>query len=716
MAGLLIAVALLFPPAESWTHYTCMSAVEDVLPREGSAVCATSGGLLFVSTDGGEIALDSVYAYPGRLSHSRVSGLAEDGEGNLWVCLYGGGIDLFRPDGTSESFGLLEGLPAKLEVSAVLPDTAVYAATSEGLAVRETGYFQTYTTSSTGGGLPSNVILCLQSLDSGLMVGTDQGPALLAAGAHPGSASSWTSYPELAGTAVREMGLAGDTLWAAASSGLVALPAAAGSWQEVPSYPADLAYSLDVSGDTLAVGGRMAVHCRTADGWSSDSSFPGEVISSVDLLGGGQILAGQYAVFSEDRAWGEGLVLGWPGGDWDRYVHPGIPANDLESVSAVPGVVWAGTDDNGAGYLAAGEWTTVRSELPYNSQIFAVEAAPDAGYAASYNHGLCWVETGGEQTDVICWTADDGLINDQVVDMARAEAGEVWLAQVPFDETEESGAVHLSWLPGVEGSETWIEYTQLDGLPSGTVNSIDVVPGEEGRAWAGTAGGAALLDLGSGEVLTVLDAGDGLPSTNVLRVACSADGSVWLGTTAGLAVREPEGSLGQVEEVDGSVEALCLDGLGGAWAGTSKGLYRVDADGSVEEMNTFNSPLLSLEVSALDSDPEQGLVYVATTDHGLWRIDLDGGLQGDGTHPVLYPNPFLPATDGTVRVAGLADQTTRMRVFDLSGSLVYESQPAPRSQLAWDGQTESGQAASGTYMVMVRQGGSSWLLKLALVR
>jgi len=164
------------------------------------------------------------------------------------------------------------------------------------------------------------------------------------------------------------------------------------------------------------------------------------------------------------------------------------------------------------------------------------------------------------------------------------------------------------------------------------------------------------------------------------------------------------------------VEALCLDNLGGAWVATSQSLYLLGAAGSVEEINTFNSPLLSLNISGLDCDTEQGLVYIATTDHGLWQVELSSGLQGDGSAPVLYPNPFLPADHGTVRVAGIPDETAQMRVFDLSGSLVYESEPVRRSLLGWDGSAGTGSAASGTYIVIVRQGGSSWLLKLALVR
>ena len=716
MAALLMALVFAFPGAESWTHYTHLGAVYDVAAWDSTIACATSGGVAFASLTSQGISWDSTYTYPGRLSHSRASDLSRDDSGNLWVGLYGGGIDLFMPDGSVERFGLLEGLPANLEINQVVPDTLVYAATTQGLSIRELGFFQTYTNSSTGGGLPSNRVLCLLPTADGLMVGTDQGASLLLGGAYPGTASSWTEYSETQGTEIRDLAAGTDTIWAASSSGLLRL-ASGGSWQQHPAYPGGAAYSVEASGDTLVVGGANAVYCRTGAGWSSDSSFPGEVISAL-LIEDGQLLAGQYAIFSDQRAWGEGLAVGWPTLQW-RKSHPsGIPANDLESVSATSQAVWTGTDDNGAGVLMDGAWTIIRSVLPSQTQIFSVLSAQEGGYVAPYYFGLCWVEMDESGTgQTVCWTADEtDLINNQVVDMASPSPGMVWLAQVPFTESEQSGAVLLSWVPGLEGSEQWTQFQQLQGLPSGTVNSIDVPFGESGTAWAGTGAGAVKLSEAQGEAVEVLEVADGLPAAEVLRVACAPDGGVWFGTTGGLARLDPQGMVEQFGAVIGSVEALCLDNLGAAWASTSQALYRVDADGAVEEINTFNSPLLSLDITAMDCDTERGLLYIATSDHGLWEVELESGLQGDGSGPVLFPNPFLPEVDGVVRVAGLPDEATTFRVFDLSGSLVYESQPTSRSQLTWDGSTASGTAASGAYIVVVEQGAVSWLRKLALVR
>jgi ligand-binding sensor domain-containing protein len=717
MTAAMLALLAALGGSWEWSHYTSMTAVEDLLVEGGSVACATSGGLVFASLEAGAVSLDSTYAYPGRLSHSRVRGLARDSAGNLWACLYGGGIDVFLQGGGSEHIGLLEGLPPELEVNAVVPDTTVWAATTEGLAVRELGFFETYTPSSTGGGLPSARVLCLQPMAEGLLVGTDQGMALLESGGFPGSASSWTGFPETTGLEVRGMAADGDSVWAATSGSLLSLAVGDSSWTAVPGPSWDGVYSVDARGDTLAVGTRAAVHCRTAEGWSSDTAFLGKAVSAVEVLDGA-LLVGQYSLFSEDRSWGEGMFLGWPGEGWSQLSPPGIPANDLESVSAGYGSVWVGTDDNGAGYLTGGEWTRIRSELPSKSQLFSVLAQSGAGFAAPYHAGLCWVEMeDGAVADTVCWTAgEDGLINDQVVDMSQADEGSVWLAQVPFTESEQSGAVLLSWTPGEEGSETWTRFTQLEGLPSGTVNAVDRLPFDRRRAWAGTGSGAALLDAESGDVEQVLSTADGLPSSDVRALACAADGTTWLGTTAGLARLLPGGTVEAVDAVSGSVASVCPDNRGGVWVATSSALYRIGPDDQVEEITPFNSPLLSLSISGLDCDTERGLLYVATTDHGLWEVDLGDGLQGDGSGPVLYPNPFLPDRDGALRVAGLSDLPTTLRVFDLSGSLVYESQPADRSELSWDGSAEAGPAASGTYMVLVEQQGSRWLRKLAVVR
>jgi len=717
MTATLLAVLAALGGTYEWTHYASMTAVEDLLVEDELVVCATSGGLVFATLSGDGLALDSTYAYPGRLSHSRVRGLARDAAGNLWVCLYGGGIDVFEQSGGSEHIGLLEGLPPDLQVNAVVPDTVVYAATTEGLAVRELGFFETYTPSSTGGGLPSSRILCLQQTPEGLLVGTDQGMAMLESGGFPGSSSSWTGYPETSGLEIRQIAVDGDSAWAATSGKLLSQAYGDSSWSAVAGPNWDGVYSVDAQGDTLAVGTRASVHCRTAAGWSSDSAFLGKAVSAVEVLDGA-LLIGQYSLFSDNRSWGEGMFLGWPDQGWSQLKPPGIPANDLESVSAGYGSVWVGTDDNGAGYLADGQWTRIRSELPSKSQLFAVDAQQGSGFAAPYYYGLCWVRMEeGAVADTVCWTAaDDGLINNQVVDISQAGEGSAWLAQVPFTEGEQSGAVFMSWTVGQEGSETWTAITQLEGLPSGTVNAIHRLPFDPDRAWAGTGAGAALLHAETGDVEQVVSTADGLPSSDVRDLACDADGTVWIGTTAGLARLLPGGAVEPVEDVDGSVEAVCPDNRGGVWVATSTALYRIGCQDEVDELTTFNSPLLSISISALDCDTERGLLYVATRDHGLWEVDLGGGLQGDGAGPVLYPNPFLPDRDGVMRVAGLADLPTTIRVFDLSGALVYESQPADRSQVSWDGSAGAGSAASGTYMVLVDQQGSRWLRKLAVVR
>ncbi|MBN1434225.1 T9SS type A sorting domain-containing protein, partial [Candidatus Fermentibacterales bacterium] len=146
-------------------------------------------------------------------------------------------------------------------------------------------------------------------------------------------------------------------------------------------------------------------------------------------------------------------------------------------------------------------------------------------------------------------------------------------------------------------------------------------------------------------------------------------------------------------------------------------LYCILPDGDIDVYNVFNSPLSDGSIRRLALDPDEGYLYI-TTGRGLWRADLGVGLSTPGSQgPTLYPNPFLPALHGAARLAGMPDDPTVVRVFDLSGELVYESQTPDRDSFLWSGVDSNGDPlASGTYIVSIDQGGQPCLFKIAIVR
>jgi hypothetical protein len=117
-----------------------------------------------------------------------------------------------------------------------------------------------------------------------------------------------------------------------------------------------------------------------------------------------------------------------------------------------------------------------------------------------------------------------------------------------------------------------------------------------------------------------------------------------------------------------------------------------------------------------DVDPDNGYLFLAT-DHGLWRLHLEQGMSGELSTATVYPNPFLPGKGQVLGLAGLPDDEFDLHVFDLNGSLVYESLSQYRDSFSWDGNDSDGvPVATGTYFVRISQNGNDRLVKLAIVR
>ena len=178
-----------------------------------------------------------------------------------------------------------------------------------------------------------------------------------------------------------------------------------------------------------------------------------------------------------------------------------------------------------------------------------------------------------------------------------------------------------------------------------------------------------------------------------------------------------------MEQITGNVSMLCFDNLSCLWAGCSdlwggipEGLYRIYPDGTVEEYNTLNSPLQSLNVRNIACDYDNGFLYIVT-DHGLWKLTLEQGMSGSIETATVYPNPFIPGDGQVLGVAGLPDELFDIQLFDLTGELVYESLSQHRNVFSWDGYDTDGKlAASGTYIVRISQNGADRFIKLAIVR
>lgn len=120
------------------------------------------------------------------------------------------------------------------------------------------------------------------------------------------------------------------------------------------------------------------------------------------------------------------------------------------------------------------------------------------------------------------WTRYVGI--NEVHGLAWAQDGTLWTATA-------GGVAHWN-----VHTETYVQYTEDDGLPSGHANDVALAP--DGSVWAAMLGGVSHL---AGNTWTSCTVGDGVADASVQSIAVSPDGDVWVGTLSGIS-RFGEGS------------------------------------------------------------------------------------------------------------------------------------------------------------------------------
>jgi ligand-binding sensor domain-containing protein len=178
-------------------------------------------------------------------------------------------------------------------------------------------------------------------------------------------------------------------------------------------------------------------------------------------------------------------------------------------------------------------------------------------------------------------------------------------------------------------------------LPRGPV--VALTPSADGGIWVGTSAGLARLGKdGRWQTYTKATKApthDGLPVNSVLALALGADGALWIGTDGGgLARLDADGQHWRTYTKAGTddqlpankVTALATDADGALWIGTGSGsLARLDKDGHWRTYTRAEAfaGLHGNEVTALLPRPD-GTLWVGTIfGGGLAQLDKDGHWQ-----------------------------------------------------------------------------------------
>jgi len=260
---------------------------------------------------------------------------------------------------------------------------------------------------------------------------------------------------------------------------------------------------------------------------------------------------------------------------WDDSVHSGGHRSANALASLPNGDIWGGT---AAGLVVRHPDGSMESF----STILGRTLGPITGLIAD-RAGNLWVSSGADlegalRFDGTEWThfgADQGLLAPRVHRMALDREGRVWFLGVGLNigRDQEPGAFAF------DGSrfERWGE---REGLIKGRVYAF--AEGPDGARWFGTSGGLSRWLNGE---RTHWTGDDGIRQGRVFTLAIGSDGTVWFGhgpRIQGLGFISDE-QVQYVPAVDATVNARVWDiqpaSDGTLWLGTRAGLARVTQDG-----------------------------------------------------------------------------------------------------------------------------------------
>jgi hypothetical protein len=159
------------------------------------------------------------------------------------------------------------------------------------------------------------------------------------------------------------------------------------------------------------------------------------------------------------------------------------------------------------------------------------------------------------------------------------------------------------------------------------------------------------------------------------------------------------------------------------WLGTdAAGIVNVTKDTRIWTWydQEAGAPLPDQAIRGLYLEPGTDNLWIGMLTGGIAKVDLTGRSNGEleDIEMAAYPNPWRPNQDAPLALGAIPEEeTTTLRVYDLSGDLVYEGRDL-RGQKTWNGRNLGEQLVeSGMYVMRATStNGKTYEGKVAVVR
>jgi ligand-binding sensor domain-containing protein len=316
--------------------------------------------------------------------------------------------------------------------------------------------------------------------------------------------------------------------------------------------------------------------------------------------------------------------------NFDTRKTEGIPVNRFTALAVDPaGTLWAGTYDHGVLHVVDGTFAAVAWEPGPQKQMVRALAFDASGdlWIGMRDRGVVRLHAGKL---VAALTTQDGLPSDDIRSFLRTDDGAMWIGTF-------KGLAR--WKAG--------QITRGPALLEGTV-IYSIAQDAEGDVWCGTENGLAQIH---GNTVELMDSA-GFPARDVHAVRFDHDHNLWLGTSAGVVRRTPDGQIQHLPQPDGGINALFEDREGNLWIGSDKGLDRL-FDGDMIPVGSTEG--LTDEPARGVREDVTGALWV-TTNVGLFEIPLGESLATKVTaadRGVLFT--IYPDSHGDVWFGGRGD-------------------------------------------------------------
>jgi ligand-binding sensor domain-containing protein len=728
--ALLIKLLLLLASAslaQSWTTYTNMNTITEIVSVADKLYCANQGGVLIVNTtdksiqkmtntDGlGGISIESAAldtqntlwfgSSNGKLSRYDLStqkwrvynqfidqngqklgllSIFPDGD-KIWVG-HSQGATLFDRDRNGgeikENYQNFAGLISPVSVQAgFVWGNQIWIGTSAGVAFADKNDFNLLDPSrwvginkNSGKGLANDFILSLALWNDTLWLGTKNGIYKF------NSIDTSFSFSGLSGLEVRDVGDLSGVLYAATSAGVYTY--SSGSWSPITSTGLSSTNLNSIVKDTLGnlwvgtQGKGMASFEDSAWQPLSVPGPPGNIFNDLFLDQAGKLWSCNYN-------FGGAVLEGQTWSVFDTF------NTAFQAVAVDPlGQAWFATLGKGVLRNRNGSWRYYNNVTPVNCPLSPVCNSPS--FVAVYG-------------------------------VSADEEGNLWFA----NRDACNGTSLVGFLAGTES--TFVSFKENENINGTSLrsNSMPFCFAKEGVVWIG------YIDAGLDALnyrFTLTDKRDdfvtNFPASNfafalVASVAVDKTGIVWIGTSAGVYQYDPSTfqliGVNVPPDFGPQVNSIAIDGRNNKWLGTSKGLVKLNPTGQFEEAFTTDNSYLADDfiIKAL-YDQKKGEFWIGTN-NGLSRLSLPLTQPAEDLEQIFaYPNPFIIEMGTEVVSFARLPFQAKINIFTPTGEFIRELKTTDQ----WDGRNDDGKlVASGIYLfVVTAPGQKSSVGKIAVIR